>query len=72
MLTNFWALDEAIPIDTLSDICNYISENNLKFHWHARTRIEKEILNNNLPQRLYDSGLKTYTFWIRKCIIQNS
>lgn len=58
----FWVLDEAIPIDTLSDICNYISENNLNFHWHARTRIEKEILNNNLPQRLYDSGLKHILF----------
>lgn len=54
----FWALDEAIPINILAKISKLISENNLKFHWHVRTRIEKEILNDNLPQKLYDSGLK--------------
>lgn len=58
----FWALDEAIPIDTLSEICKVIVENNLKFTWHVRTRIEKEILFDNLPKKLYDAGLRHILF----------
>ncbi len=61
-IDKFWALDEAIPINTLFEISKYIYENNLKFHWHVRTRIEKEILNDNLPQKLYDSGVRHILF----------
>lgn len=57
-IDKFWALDEAIPIDTLSKISNAIIENNLKFNWHVRTRIEKEILADNLPKKLYNAGLR--------------
>lgn len=61
-IDKFWATDEAIPIDTLNELCTALIVENLNFSWHVRTRIEKDILLNSLPQKLASSGLKHIIF----------
>ena len=61
-IEKFWALDEAIPAKVLEKLSEAIIQNNLNFDWHVRSRIEKEFLENNIPQKLCDSGLKHILF----------
>ena len=61
-INKFWALDEAIPIKVLEDLCDLLVKNKLHFSWHIRTRIEKDILSNNLPEKLSKCGLKHILF----------
>lgn len=61
-IDKFWSIDEAIPANILIKLSDLIIDNNLNFNWHVRTRIEKEILINNLPKKLYDAGLRHILF----------
>lgn len=61
-LSEFWALDEAIPVEQLYGLSKSIIENQFNFSWHVRTRIDKKILMNNLPIQLKNAGLKHILF----------
>lgn len=61
-IKKFWALDEAIPASKLAELCNLMKTEHLDFSWHVRTRIEKNILENDLPQKLHNAGLKHILF----------
>lgn len=54
----FWFIDEAIPSNKLRLIADAIIEKNIKTTWQVRCRAEKELIENNLPQVLANSGLK--------------
>lgn len=54
----FWVIDEALPVAILNTIAQYIIENNFDFEWHVRTRIEKELIDDTLCDKLYKSGLR--------------
>ena len=53
-----WFLDEAISIKNLYTIANYFIENNITVYWQVRCRIEKKLIENDLPYILYKSGLR--------------
>ena len=53
-----WFIDEALPPDMLREIAQYFIDENIKIVWQARCRIEKELIDNDLPQLLYRSGLR--------------
>lgn len=57
-LSEFWSLDEAIPIEQLNSLSQSIIDNQYSFKWHTRTRIDKKILQNDLPIKLKKAGLK--------------
>ena len=61
-LSEFWSLDEAVPVEQLHSLSQSIIDNQFNFSWHVRTRIEKEILQNNLPVKLKNAGLKHILF----------
>ena len=61
-LSEFWSLDEAVPVEQLHSLSQSIIDNQFNFSWHVRTRIEKEILKNNLPVKLKNAGLKHILF----------
>lgn len=53
-----WFIDEAIPPKRLKEIANAFIENNIHVFWQARCRIEEELIQTNLPELLYTSGLR--------------
>ncbi len=55
----FWLTDEAIPCNILLKIAEIIIENNWNFIWHIRTRVENELLNEILCNKLKKAGLKS-------------
>lgn len=61
-INKFWSIDEAIPAKTLEKLCDVLVKEKLRFSWHVRTRIEKEILSNGLPEKLSVCGLKHILF----------
>lgn len=61
-LSEFWSIDEAVPAEQLNSLSQSIIDNQLNFSWHIRTRIEKEILQNDLPIKLKKAGLKHILF----------
>ncbi len=53
-----WFIDEAIPPKRLKEIANAFIENNIHIIWQARCRIEEELILTDLPELLYQSGLR--------------
>jgi hypothetical protein len=53
----FWANDEAIPPSALSEVADWMQAEKTTFSWHVRTRIDKNLLENDLPAKLAKSGL---------------
>lgn len=53
-----WFIDEAIPPTRLKEIANAFIENNIHIIWQARCRIEEELILTELPELLYQSGLR--------------
>lgn len=53
-----WLIDEAIYPDDLRNIATYIIENQIHIYWQVRCRIEKALLQEDLPKLLAKAGLK--------------
>lgn len=53
-----WFIDEAIPPDRLSTIATFFIEQQLHIFWQVRCRIDSSLLQEQLPQKLAQSGLK--------------
>lgn len=57
-----WLLDEAIPPSIMIKLANYLICHDIKIAWHARTRIEPELIDKKFIQTLALSGLKHILF----------
>lgn len=57
-----WFIDEALPGGVLEKISNTILSEHWEFEWHVRTRIEPDLLNEELIHKLYTAGLKNILF----------
>ena len=57
-VSKVWFIDEAISSNKLRIIAKYFIDNNIKISWQVRTRISPELIKNNLPALLANSGLK--------------
>ena len=57
-ITKMWVTDEALPYEVVLKLCNKIIDENWKFEWHFRSRIEPWLLNDDLVDKLKRAGLK--------------
>lgn len=56
-INSFWATDEAIPVQVISKLTERIISEKLHFNWHFRTRIESELLNEELIKNIKQAGV---------------
>ena len=69
-IKNFWLLDEAIPPSILFELSQLIIKQKLKINWHARSRIEKEFMNETICKTLSAAGLKHILFGFESASIR--
>lgn len=53
-----WFIDEALPPEALGEIAAYFTQWMPGVAWQARCRIERALLDRELPETLADSGLR--------------
>jgi 2-polyprenyl-3-methyl-5-hydroxy-6-metoxy-1,4-benzoquinol methylase len=53
-----WFIDEAFTVKELKEIGLFCVENLNKINWQARCRLNKSLLEDGLPEFLYNSGLR--------------
>lgn len=53
-----WFIDEALQPKQLCTFAQQLCSNNVDIIWQARCRANQELLENNLPELLYQSGLR--------------
>jgi hypothetical protein len=53
-----WFIDEAIHPRKLKLISDRFLESNKTYYWKARCRINKDLLKNNLPEKLANAGMR--------------
>lgn len=54
-----WLIDEAIPPVILKNLLKKMRENQLRFIWHLRSRIESELIDEELIDLLKETGVKS-------------
>lgn len=53
-----WFVDEAIPPERLRTLAQGLLSNGVKVHWQVRCRASHALLENGLPELLYEAGLR--------------
>lgn len=53
-----WFVDEAIPPERLRALAQGVLSNGIKVFWQARCRASHALLENSLPELLYEAGLR--------------
>lgn len=53
-----WLIDEALPNNVLQKLADKMLSEQWEFEWHVRTRIESDLLNQNMIHKLRAAGLK--------------
>ncbi|MDR2832683.1 MAG: radical SAM protein, partial [Streptococcaceae bacterium] len=57
-ISYIWFIDEAIHPNLLKKLASYLIQKGAKIRWQVRSRIEPELLYDNLPELLAESGLR--------------
>lgn len=57
-------IDECVPPDELIRVAEYLIKNNIQIKWMVETRIDKRLLEKELPKLLFDSGCREISFGI--------